>query len=128
MSSLKLDHIPLLEGAKNYAEWSKTMRHTLLGEDLWRFIAEGKNVVDLINYGTVKPVIDDKSTADQIAEARTFMVGDAKANSILRRRLAPDVLNNIPAECEDSARATWKHLRATYHRSDPTTRFLLLDQ
>jgi hypothetical protein len=33
MSAIKLDHVPLLEGNKNYSEWAKSMRYALLAED-----------------------------------------------------------------------------------------------
>jgi hypothetical protein len=128
MSSLKLEHIPVLEGAKNYAEWAKALRYSLLGEDLWTYITEGKDIMDLVSYGIVKPQITTLSGPDEIAAARTFMVNDAKANSVIRRRLSPLISASIPTSCDDSARDTWNHLKSAYGKTDINVQFALRSQ
>jgi hypothetical protein len=38
MSSIKLEHIPLLKGASNYLEWSRLLLMTLQSNGLWGYI------------------------------------------------------------------------------------------
>jgi hypothetical protein len=40
MAQLKLDHIPVLEGASNYTKWAHSTMRVLQGEGLWSH-AEG---------------------------------------------------------------------------------------
>jgi hypothetical protein len=79
MSAIKLDHVPLLEGSKNYSEWAKSMQYALLAENLWTYVSEGTNLMKLLEFGIIKPVLSDKSKDAEITSARSFMVNDAKA-------------------------------------------------
>ena len=127
MSNLRLDHIPLLEGAQNYQDWSKSMRYTLLGEDLWTYVSEGTDSADLVNLSTFAPQLSPsgKSSEDVMSKVQAFIVSDAKANAIIRCRISPLASSNIPAKCEDSSRLTWVHLRSTYDRIDAMAQFAL---
>jgi hypothetical protein len=122
---MKLDHISLLEGANNYAEWSKAMRYTLQGESLWKYIAEGSDRTDIVNFGVTAPTLTSSSSEDDFLKAEVHAAADAKANSAIRRRLAPLVEANIPFSCQNSAHLTWRHLLATYCRSDAGAIFAL---
>jgi gag-polypeptide of LTR copia-type len=126
MSNLRLDHIPLLEGVQNYREWSKVVKYTLLGEDLWKYVSKGTNQLDLVNYGIPTPDdITSKSSEKDIEKAREFIVHDAKANAIIRCRLAPLISANIPYKHDNSARGTWTYLSEMYDRVDPAAQFTL---
>ena len=127
MSNLRLDHIALLEGARNYWDWSNSMHYTLLGEDLWTYVSDGVDPLDLVNFRTVAPKLlpSGKSSEDVVAKVRSFIVNDAKANAIISRCVSPLVLSNIPSKCEDSSRLTWIHLRSTYDRIDAAAKFAL---
>jgi hypothetical protein len=128
MSSPKLEHISMLEGARNYAEWAKAIRYTLLGEDLWTYVSEGKDPIDLVSFRIAKLQIDSSSSASEVVAAHIFMVNDAKANSVIRRRLTPLILASILTQCDDSARDTWNHLRAAYRKTDINAQFTLRSQ
>ena len=69
MSNLRLNHIALLEGARNYRDWAKSMRYTLLGEDLWTYVSDGVDPLDLVNFGTIAPILSPsgKSSDDVVA-------------------------------------------------------------
>jgi len=41
--TLKLDHIPTLDGMANYPSWSKSIMRTLQGEGFWGFIEGSEN-------------------------------------------------------------------------------------
>jgi len=107
MLNLCLDHIPLLDGSWNYQDWSTAMCCTLLSEELWTYISEGTDPLDLVNYSTVPPSsIMSKSLEAEVMKARAFVVGNAKANAVIHRRIAPLVASNIPPHCEDSFQET----------------------
>ena len=122
---MKLDHIPILEGSNNYLEWSKAMRYTLQGENLWKYIAEGTSRVDVANYGVFPPTVSDSSSEEEFLAAEAFVAADAKACSAIRRRLLPLIEANIPSVCQNSARLTWTHLRDSYYKSDVNALFAL---
>jgi hypothetical protein len=66
------------------------MRYTLLGEDLWTYISEGTNPFNLVEFGTVIPkAINSKSSSEDVSNARTFVINDAKANAVMCHHLAP---------------------------------------
>jgi hypothetical protein len=83
MSNVKLDHIPILQGSHNYSEWAKVMCYTLLGEDLWKYIAKGVNPVNLLEFGVHKPSLTEKSKEDVKELVQEFMINDAHANSYI---------------------------------------------
>jgi hypothetical protein len=85
MSNLKLDHIPLLQGSHNYSEWAKAMRYTLLGEDLWKYITEGTNPVNLLEFSMHKPNFTEKSKEDVMELMQEFMVNNAHAYSYIHQ-------------------------------------------
>ena len=80
MSNLCLDHIPLLEGTWNYRDWSKAMWYMLLGEDLWTYVSEGTNTMDLVNFSTFAPQLSpsSKSSEDVISKVRSFIRAQGK--------------------------------------------------
>jgi hypothetical protein len=105
MSNLRLDHVPLLEGHRNYRERSQFVLYTLLGEGLWTYVSEGMDPLDVVNFGSLLPkALHLKSTEVEVTSARDFVVNDTKANAIIRRRLAPLISTNIPSAHQDSAR------------------------
>ena len=69
MSGIKLDHVPLLEGNKNYSEWAKSMCYALLAEDLWSYVSEGTNPIDILEFSIAKPVLTDKSKSEDLIAA-----------------------------------------------------------
>lgn len=125
MLGIKLDHVPLLEGNKNYSEWAKSMHYALLTEDLWTYISEGTNPIDILEFGTARPALTEKSTSEDLVAAQSFMINDAKANSVIRRRLSSLVTANLPMKCDDSARETWRCLHDSHGKVDVTAQFAL---
>jgi hypothetical protein len=57
------------------------MRYTLLGKDLWKYVADGINPLNLLGFGVTKPNFHQKSTEEVKDTAHEFMVNDARANS-----------------------------------------------
>jgi hypothetical protein len=117
MSGIKLDHVPLLEGNKNYSEWAKSMRYALLAEDLWTYISEGTNPIDILEFGTAKPALTEKSTSEDLVAARSFMINDAKANSAIRRRLSSLVTANLLRLKTRNHHLTTSHSSRSFHET-----------
>jgi hypothetical protein len=127
MTNLRLDHIPLLEGAGNYSQWKTQVQYTLMGEGLWNQVAAGTDPLDVLHFSAVALVITTSSSPDDQAKARAFHMDDSQVSRIIRRHLGPLIETNIPSNCEFSAWNTWEHLKKSYNRVDMAAQYALRD-
>ena len=119
-SNVRMDHVPTLEGARNYHEWARHMKMTLIGDGLWTFVTSNKDPNKDEEVGTWRP---DSKDANSDTARRDFTVGNSRANAVIRRKLTTLTLMGIPDDLEYKARETWEHLRVKYDRVDAETRF-----
>ena len=126
-TKVRLDHIPVLEGVDNYRQWVRSMKTTLLGENLWKFVSSGRDPMNEEELGEWKPEVKDSTDSAQVLARKTFITGNLKTNALIRRKLSPLVLDRLPYDLEMDARGTWDHLRDAYDRiySDLVTRFAI---
>jgi len=101
------------------------MRYTLLGEDLWTYVSEGTDSLDLLEYGLCKPIITAKSSVEEQKTVCTFMVNDVKANFIICRCLSLLVITNLLTKCNNSACEMWKCLHTFHGKVDVNVQFSL---
>jgi hypothetical protein len=113
-SNVCLDHIPTLEGVENFRLWVRSMKTTLLGEDLWKFVSSGKDPLEEEELGVWKPTVTDIKNTAQVQAQRDFIAGNNKTNALLCRKLSPLVLKSLPYDIEMDARRTWDHLHSAY--------------
>jgi hypothetical protein len=64
-------------------EGAKAMHYTLLGEDLWKYIAKGVSPLNLLEFSIYKLNFTQKSMEDVKELAQEFMINDAHANSYI---------------------------------------------
>ena len=122
-TNVRLDHVPTLEGVENFRLWARSMKTTLLGEDLWKFVSSGKDPNEEEELGVWKPEVLDVKDMAQVQARRDFIVGNNRTNALIRRKLSPLVLESLPYDLEMDARGTWNHLRGAYDRIDLDARF-----
>jgi hypothetical protein len=124
-SSVRMDHVPTLEGTRNYHEWAKLMKMTLIGDGLWTFVTSNTDSSKEEEVGTWKPDPKDSSldAASLETARREFTSGNSRANTVIRRKLTTLTLMGIPDDLEYKARETWEHLRTKYDLVDADARF-----
>ena len=119
-SNVRMDHVPTLEGARNYHKWARHMKMTLIGDGLWMYVTSNKDPDKDEEVGTWRPELKD--TNSDIAH-RDFTRANSRANTVIRHKLTTLTLMGIPDDLEFKARKTWEHLRAKYDCVDADTRF-----
>lgn len=125
MSSLRLDHIPILEGTSNFPEWRRAMERTLMGEGVWGH-AEGEEGDPLSPWRpSYPPVISATTTPDELKVVQTWWQSDAKTKDIIEHRISPLIVNLLPQGRMSSARLTWSTINDLYGRVDVTAQFAL---
>jgi hypothetical protein len=48
------------------------MKLTLLGENLWRYISEGKEMMNRAEYGTLAPALSESPTEEELSKLDKF--------------------------------------------------------
>ena len=84
-SSVRMDHVPTLEGARNYHEWAKLMKMTLIGDGLWTFVTSNTDSSKDEEVGMWKP--DSKTSCADAASLETarreFTSRNSRANAVI---------------------------------------------
>jgi len=121
----KLDHIPELSGADNFSTWHHQVQLALKSEGLWQYVSEGKDIMNYAEYGVLFPMPADpsKPTMKEIGLIKSWYQEDARAKSIISRKMSPVVFALLPEDL--SAREQWKLLAEHFGRTDITSHFEL---
>jgi hypothetical protein len=79
MSTIKLDHIELLDGASNYDAWRHGISQVLQGEGYWGHVEGDPNIFSAFPIEPAPNTPTAESTATEIAEYREWWKADSKA-------------------------------------------------
>jgi len=120
--TLKLDHIPTLDGAADYPSWSKSIMHTLQGEGFWGFVEGSEDPLSPFPI-VPTPVIAAGATAPALKAHREWWQKDAKVKDIIERCISPVVSTIIPCVETTTARDIWTTLKSLYGRVDVAAQF-----
>jgi hypothetical protein len=127
VASLRLDHIPILEGQSNYLQWERSTKLTLLGEGLWKYVSEGKDIKNRVEYGVTTPELSAAPTDAEISALDAFTANSLHVAVIIQRRLSPTIMMLVPRSIEQDARAVWAHLHKQYNYVDINAQFAILN-
>lgn len=119
--SLKLDHIPILEGPANYSQWERALTRTLRGEGLWGYVNDVNDITSPWNQIPC-PTFDNPTTAQRRAITEWWQM-DAKAKDIIERRLSNVILSILPNDDLTVSREIWSTLKTRFGRVDVTAQF-----
>jgi hypothetical protein len=125
MANLKLDYIPLFEGATNYAAWARATIRTLQAEDLWTHVKGVED--DPLSPWTASYALEISGTST-VAQKKAFWEGwqdDAKVKDIVEHRCSPLVLNNLSQDMNATSQETWGVLKGFYAKVDIHAQFAL---
>jgi len=120
--TLKLDHIPTLNGAADYPSWSKSIMRTLQGEGFWGFVEGSDDPLSPFPKVPV-PAVAANSTAPTLKAYREWWQKDAKVKDIIERCVSPVVSTIIPCTETTTARDIWATLKTLYGRVDVAAQF-----
>jgi hypothetical protein len=124
----KLEHIPLLEGPANALEWFRTMTQTLKAEGVWGHVEGVEDDPTAVWQASNPPSLTAASTNTQRQTACAWWIKDARALSIIDRRLNSVTQSLMPVGDDVTSRMVWKKLKSMYNRVDVHAQFDLRDR
>jgi hypothetical protein len=127
-NTLKLDHIPLLQGTANALEWFRSMTQTLKAEGVWGHVEGVENDPTSVWPASLPPVLTAQATNAQRQTASSWWIKDARALNIIDRRLNPVTQSLMPIGDDVTARMVWTKLKSLYSRVDIHAQFDLRDR
>jgi hypothetical protein len=124
MSTIKLEHVPLLKGASNYPEWSRLLSMTLHSNSLWGHV---QGDTDKTSPWRVipKPEFTSASKDSEYVAYKNWYQEDSKAREMLERRMVLTVRNHLSQDPMTTSRELWESLRDLYARTDVASQFQL---
>ena len=127
VANLRLDHVPVLEGQSNYQQWERSMKLTMLGEDLWKYVSEGTVITNRAEFGILAPTLSETPTDTELTALDKFTASSVRAAAIIQRKLSPTVMMLVPRSIEQDPQAVWKHLRTQYDHADVNAQFAIMN-
>lgn len=127
MSTIKLDHVPLLVGSDNFESWKRAIRQVLQGEGYWGHVDGDADVFSPFPISPKPAVCNEQSTLAQVTAFRDWWKEDSRTRTIVERRISPIILNLLPQGDTVTARDVWTMLQTTYGRVDIMAQFALRD-
>jgi hypothetical protein len=127
MSTIKLDHVPLLESAANFPEWKRFIIQVLQAESYWTHIEGTDGVFDIFPKSPEPAACTKDSTPVEITVFKEWWEIDMKARAIVLRRISPTTHSHLDTAVGKTARSIWESLHALYERTDILSQFDLRD-
>ncbi|PPQ90515.1 hypothetical protein CVT25_014408 [Psilocybe cyanescens] len=123
MSTIKLEHIPLLENAASYPGWKRHISQVLKDEGYWGHIEGTENAWDLYPISPEPKAPSAVSNAEYVANFHKWWQEDSKARGIMLRRVLQLVFDNLQVADGISARTLWQQISAKYACIDINAQF-----
>ena len=128
MSTIKLDHVPLLESAQNFPEWKRFITQVLQAEGHWSHI-EGTDGQFNIFLKSMEPAkCTAASDKDEKARFKEWWQDNMKVQAIMLHRISPVTHSHLDTSVEKTAHSLWEALHTLYARTDILAQFDLWDR
>jgi len=128
MSTIKLDHVPLLESAINFPEWKRFTTQVLQAEGYWTHIEGTDGPFDIFPKSLEPAACTAASKAEEKAAFKEWWNIDMKARAIILRRISPITHSHLDTAIGKTARSIWENLHTLYERTDILSQFDLRDR
>lgn len=128
MSTIKLDHVPLLESAMNFPEWKRFTTQILQAEGYWTHVEGTDGAYDIFPKSLEPTACTAASKADEKAAFKEWWQEDMRARAIILRRISPVTHSHLDTAVGKTARSIWENLHALYERTDILSQFDLRDR
>ena len=128
MSTIKLDHVPLLESAMNFPEWKRFTTQILQAEGYWTHVEGTDGAYDIFPKSLELTACTAASKADEKAAFKEWWQEDMRARAIILRRISPVTHSHLDTAVGKTARSIWENLHALYERTDILSQFDLHDR
>jgi hypothetical protein len=128
MTTIKLDHVPLLESAQNFPEWKRFITQVLQGEGYWSHIEGTDGTFDIFPKSLEPAACTAASKADEKEAFKDWWQIDMKAQAIVLRRISPITHSHLDTSVGKTACSIWESLHTLYARTDILAQFDLRDR
>jgi hypothetical protein len=128
MSSIKLDHVPLLQDVASFPEWKRLISLVLKAEGYWTHVEGTANPWDIYPASRPPATPDAASAPVTVTAYQTWWQKDAKAHDLILRRISPVTSSHLDSSVGITARDTWKQLHTMYARVDIMAQFDLKEK
>lgn len=127
MSSIKLNHIPILKGVAEFTEWKQKMSATLQSLGLWGWVDSNSSADNPLSPFPIEtqPVITAKSTPEEVLAYCEWWHKNFKVKDIIKRHLSPICDSLMPTGLCVTVRAMWNELICLYGCMDITAQHTL---
>jgi len=128
MSTIKLDHVPLLESVTNFPEWKRFITQVLQAEGYWTHIEGTDGAFDIFPKSPEPAACTATSKAEEKTAFKEWWEVDMKACAIVLRRISPVTHSHLDTAVGKTARSIWESLHTLYERTDFLSQFDLRDR
>jgi hypothetical protein len=128
MSTVKLDHVPLLENAQSFDKWKRFISHVLHDEGYWDHVEGTNNPFDRYPKSNCPATCTVASTALEIEAYQEWWRKDRKACGLILRRVSPVTYSCLDTGVDVTARILWNRLHDMYARTDILAQFELRER
>jgi len=128
MSTIKLDHVPLLESAINFPEWKRFITQVLQAEGYWPHIEGTDGLYNIFSKSLEPTACTAASKAEERTAFKEWWKKDMKARAIVLCRISPVTHSHLDTAVEKTARSIWENLLSLYERTDILSQFDLRDR
>lgn len=114
MSTVKLDHIPLLENAQNFDEWKRFISHVLCDEGYWGHVEGTNNPFNRYPKSNCPAACTTASTATKIDTYQEWWRKDGKACGLILCHVSPVTYSCLGTGVDMTAQTIWQQLHDMY--------------
>ena len=128
MSTIKLDHVPLLESAINFLEWKRFITQVLQAEGYWTHIKGTDGAFNIFPKSPEPVACTAMSKAEEKAAFKEWWEVDMKAHAIVLHRISPITHSHLDTAVGKTACSIWESLHTLYEQTDILSQFDLCDR
>jgi hypothetical protein len=128
MSTIKLDHVPLLKSALNFPEWKRFTTQILQAEGYWTHVEGTDGAYDIFPKSTEPAACTAASKPEEKLAFKLWWDMDMKARAIILRHISPITHSHLDTAIGKTACSIWENLHMLYEQTDILAQFDLCDQ
>jgi hypothetical protein len=114
MSTIKLDHVPLLESATNFPEWKRFITQVLQAEGYWTHIEGTDGQFDIFPKSLEPVACNATSKPEEKVAFKEWWDLDMKARTIVLQRISPVTHSHLNTSIRKTACSIWESLHTLY--------------
>lgn len=128
MSTIKLDHVPILENVSSYPEWRRHISQVLQDEGYWGHVEGNENPLSVFPRSNPPATLTDDSSPATKTAFHTWWQEDSRARGLILRRISGITYDNLKVEVGVTARSIWDSIKAKYARVDVMAQYELKEK